>query len=193
MKSAANLGFRPATPADAWVVAEIYNESILAGDSSMEERVQSSESIRELMAGFNRREGILLLESFDPGTPGRPSVLGWGLIKRYSDRRGYRFAAETAVYLRRSEVGQGHGSRIKQALIDRCRELGYHHLVAKIFADNQLSLEYNKKFGYELVGIQKQIGYRNGRWQDIAVLQLVLSDVPPEIPVPYRENTEDSP
>lgn len=183
------LTFRPATPDDAQVVAEIYNESILAGDASMEERIQSAQTICALMASFNRREGILLLERHDPAS-GEPEILGWGLIKRYSDRAGYRFAAETAVYLRRSAVGQSHGSRIKQALIDRCREVGYHHLVAKIFADNELSLAYNKKFGYELVGIQKQIGYRNGRWQDIAILQLVLTDVPPEIPAPYREETE---
>ena len=185
-----DLTFRPATPDDAGTVAEIYNESIRAGDSSMEETIQSDESIRALMAGFNRREGILLLESHDPAS-GRTEILGWGLIKRYSDRGGYRFAAETAVYLYRRAVGQGHGSRIKQALIDRCREVGYHHLVAKIFADNEMSLAYIKEFGYELVGIQKQIGFRNGRWQDIAILQLVLTDVPPEIPAPYREETED--
>ena len=76
----------------------------------------------------------------------------------------------------------GHGTRIKNALIELCKELRYHHLVAKIFADNTASIEYNLRMGYEMVGIQKQIGFRRGRFQDIAILQLVLDDVPPEIP-----------
>ena len=177
---------REAGAEDASTIAEISNASIVAGDATMELVLKSAEDIRRWIEGFNRRETILLLEQAasrhqDPaGAPRR--VLGWGIIKRYSDRGGYRFACETAVFLRRGEVGKGHGSRIKRALIERARALRYHHMVAKISADNTRSIEYNKKFGYELVGIQKEIGFRKGRWCDVAILQLVLHDVPPEIP-----------
>ena len=68
---------------------------------------------------------------------------------------------------------------MKEALIARCKEYGYHHLVAKIFADNKASINYNKKFGYEIVGRQREIGFKNGRWQDVVIMQLVLDDVPP--------------
>ena len=103
-------------------------------------------------------------------------MLGWGIIKKYSDRHGYRFACETSVYLRHKHVRKGYGSSIKNALIERCKQYRYHHLVAKIFADNTASIEYNKKFGYEIVGRQKEIGFKNGRWQDVVIMQLVLSE-----------------
>ncbi|MFQ5630895.1 MAG: GNAT family N-acetyltransferase [bacterium] len=74
---------------------------------------------------------------------------------------------------------KGYGSLIKKALVDRCKQYGYHHLVAKIFATNTASIEYNKKFGYEIVGRQKEIGIKNGRWQDSVIMQLVLPDVLP--------------
>ncbi len=48
------------------------------------------------------------------------------------------------------------------------------------------SIEYNLRFGYEVVGIQREIGFKNGHWQDVAVLQLVLDDVPPVIPEDCR-------
>ncbi len=166
------LGLRDATPADAAAVAEIYNASITAGGATMDQDLKSAGDIRRQMAAFSPRETILLLEA---GT----KVLGWGIIKKYSDRYGYRFCCETAVYLRRDLTGRGHGTRIKLALIERCRRYGYHHLVAKIFAGNVASIEYNKKLGYELVGTQREIGYAGGRWQDIVILQLVLDDVPP--------------
>ena len=147
----------------------------------MDQELKSPEDFQRQMAAFSPREAILLLGRGD-------EALGWGIIKKYSDRMGYRFACETAVYLRRDLTGRGLGTRIKLGLIERCRRYGYHHLVAKIFADNVASVEYNKKLGYEVVGIQKEIGYTSGRWQDIVILQLVLEDVPPEIPAEFRQD-----
>lgn len=169
---------RDATGNDAAAIADIYNESVRVGDATMDEVPYTTESVRGMIEGFNKRETILILE-------GGEETFGWGIIKRYSDRHGYRFCCETSVYLRRRYVGQGYGTYLKRAVIERCRDYGYHHLVARIFADNSRSIEYNRKLGYELVGIQKQVGYRNDRWQDIAILQLVLDDVPPRIPAKH--------
>jgi L-amino acid N-acyltransferase len=164
---------RDATPADAAAVAEIYNQSIAAGDATLAEEAWSADSVRRKLAAFGDREALLVL---DRGS----AIMGWGIIKKYSDSRGYRFSCETAVYLRRDLVGRGFGSRIKRALIDRCRQYGYRHLVAKILADNLASIEYNKKLGYEVVGTQRQIGFRAGRWHDVVILQLVLDGPPPD-------------
>ncbi|MEM1179158.1 MAG: N-acetyltransferase family protein [Acidobacteriota bacterium] len=169
---------RAARPEDAVRIAEIYNESVAVGDATMEETPWTAESVSSMMERFSDREGVFMLVDAVGDT------LGWGVIKRYSDREGYRFACETAVYLPRESVGRGLGSRIKAGLIDQCRVWGYHHLVAKIFAKNQASIEYNRKFGYELVGVQRQIGYKNGQWQDVAILQLVLDDDAPEAGAP---------
>jgi len=163
---------RDATPDDAAVVAAIYNESIAAGDSTMDTVPQTAEVVRRQIEGFAAREAILLLEDAD-------QIVGWGIVKRYSDRPGYRFCCETSVYLRRALTGRGYGSRLQQALIERCREYGYHHLVAKIWADNTVSLRLHEKFGYEVVGTQREIGHVNGHWQDVTILQLLLGDVEP--------------
>lgn len=159
---------RRAGPGDAASIAAIYNESIDAGNATMDDRPKTAEEIRAQIEGHGEREGYWVLENEDGLT------LGWGIIKRYSDRLGYRFACETAVYLRREHVGFGLGTKIKLALFELCRELDYHHLVAKVFADNTASIEYNLRLGYELVGRQRQIGFKNGRWQDVVILQRIL-------------------
>ena len=179
------LTFREATPADGAAIAEVYNASIVAGGATMDQETKNAEYFGKQLENFSPREAILLLER---GT----DVQGWGIIKKYSDRTGYRFCCETAVYLRRDLTGRGLGTRVKLALIERCRRYGYHHLVAKIFADNVGSIEYNKKLGYEVVGIQKEIGYASGRWQDVVIMQLVLDDVPPEIPAEFRQDEENT-
>ena len=169
------LTIRDATLGDAAVIADIYSESIAVGDSTMHDEPKTAEAVRAQMEGFGDREAFLILELDG-------YILGWGVIKLYSHRTGYRFCCETSVFLRRSEMRKGYGSYLKKAVIERCRDYGYHHLLARIFADNVGSIEYNKSLGYEMVGVQREIGFKNGRWQDVAIMQLVLEDVLPETP-----------
>jgi L-amino acid N-acyltransferase YncA len=158
---------RDATPADAAAIAAIYSESVARGDATMDEEPWTTAQVEAQMAAQDAREGFLVLEQDG-------AVLGWGVFKRYSPRAGYRFAGETATYLRRDQTGRGHGTRLKRALIARCRDAGYHHLVARVAADNAASIAYNLRLGYEVVGVQRQIGYRDGRWLDVTILQLLL-------------------
>ena len=167
-----DLQIRDCTLADSATIAEIYNESIETGGSTMDTVKKSVGDVENMIRAFNEREIILMME--------RDSyTVGWGIIKRYSDRYGYRTACETSVYLRHDEVRKGYGTRMKRALIERCRQFGYHHLVAKILSVNEGSIAYNIRLGYEVVGVQKEIGYINNKWQDVTIMQLLLRDVPP--------------
>ncbi|MEN8249632.1 MAG: N-acetyltransferase family protein [Bacteroidota bacterium] len=161
------MNFKIATLDDTQVIAEIYNEHIKVGGSTMDLTPKEIIDVEDWFSDFNERELIVLLEV-------GMIVVGWGIIKRYSDREGYARACETAIYLKTSETRKGYGSHLKLWLIDKCRELGYHHMVAKIYASNIASIEYNRKLGYEIVGTQKEIGFINGEWQDVTIMQLII-------------------
>lgn len=157
-----------AQPEDYGTIAEIYNQAIQQGNASMEETEKTAESIAGWVAGFHNRERLYVLRDAE-------GIQGWGILKRYSDREGYRFAAETAVYLWQNQARKGYGSALKKHLIVEARSLEYHHLVAKIFAINTGSIQYNLKLGYTIVGTQKEVGWKDGQWMDIVIMQLILS------------------
>lgn len=161
------MEFRIADITDTDIVRDIYNEHIKIGGATMDRASKSFAEIEDWFKGFNDRELIVLLENED-------HVIGWGIIKKYSDREGYSRACETAIYLRSTETRKGYGSMMKKWIIDKCRDLGYYHLVAKIFAQNQASIGYNLKLGYEIVGTQNKIGFVDGEWQDVTIMQLLL-------------------
>ena len=163
----AEIEIRTATLNDCEVIASINNEHILKGESSMETELKTKADFVKLMKSFNERELIQCLEVNN-------EVIGWGIIKRYSDRPGYSAACETTIYLRSEQIRKGYGSKMKLSLIEKCKELGYHHLVAKIFATNKASIAYNQKLGYEIVGTQREIGNINGKWLDVTIMQLIL-------------------
>ncbi len=158
---------RDATAPDATAIARIYTASIDARDSTMQLEPMRTETIQTELAELGAREAWLVMER-------RGRVIGWGVVRRYSPRGGYRYAAETSVYLDRSQTGRGWGAQIQAALIERARAYGYHHLVAKVWADNARSMALHQTFGYELVGVQREIGRVDGRWVDVALLQKLL-------------------
>lgn len=158
----------PATESDAADIAAIYNESILAADSTMELTPKTADELKRQILDLGNRERLLVLVEND-------RVQGWGVLKRYSDREGYRFAGETSVYLQREHVGRrtGFGSAIQTELMRLADELGYHHIVAKIWASNSVSIRMHEKFGFEIVGTQREIGFVDGAWRDVTIMQFV--------------------
>ncbi len=166
------LTIRDAAPEDVAVVAEIYNASAPEGDPVLGEAPKREADVRRLIDGLGEREALVLLEHDD-------DVLGWGLVKRYSDRPGYRFCGEILVFVRPDQRRRGYGSRIKQALVERSKAFRYHHLLGRVWGSNAAGLAFHEAFGYEVVGIQRDIGYLDGRWEDVVVLQKVLESVIP--------------
>lgn len=166
----AEVSIQECTVEQAQTIADIYNEYIKLGNATMEETLYTADDIKGWIEKFDEREKLYVLLD-------KETVIGWGIIKKYSPRSGYRYTCETAVYLTESEMRKGYGSLMKKFLIEQCKILNYHHLVAKIFAVNKASIEYNLKLGYTIVGTQKEIGYRNGQWQDVVIMQYILKNV----------------
>ena len=168
-----SITIRSATEADAGAIADIYNESIRAVDSTMVDQPIAGEEILGQMRAFSKKEGYYVMEQ-------GAYMVGWGVIKRFGKGPAYEYTGETSVFLRRSETGKGYGTKLKSYVVEQCKALGYHHLTARVWASNTVSIEYNKQFGYEVVGIQKEIGFMGGEWKDVALLQLVFNKPPPE-------------
>ncbi len=157
---------RNATLEDCATIATIYNQYV--GTATMETNRTDAYYFQKMMEDFNDRERFYVMELKNEG------IISWAKITRYSYKKGYSTACETAVFFDGKWLRKGYGTVFKKFVIEECKNLGYRHLVAKIFADNEASIEYNKKLGYEVVGIQRKIGFVNGHWQDVALMQLVL-------------------
>jgi L-amino acid N-acyltransferase len=68
----------------------------------------------------------------------------------------------------------GVGNAILEDLINRGTILGFHSIIGLITGSNIASLGMAEKFGFERVGLYKEVGKKFGSWQDVAVVQLFL-------------------
>lgn len=165
------LQIRPAIDADYGAIASIYNEAIAHGGITMDGQPKTADNIQATVQKMTDRERILVGEA-----DGR--VMGWGIVKRYSDRLGYRVCCETSIYLTVSAQGKGYGKQLQAAVMEQARQFNYHHIVAKILAANPGSVRFHEKFGFETVGVQKEVGFINGIWHDVVIMQCILPNGP---------------
>ncbi len=154
---------------DSVEIARIYNQYVGLPLATMDSIPWSAETVEAWMGSMEDREILLVLRS------PRSGLHGWGAIKSYSPRAGYRTTGEISLYLDPEDRGRGLGDLLIQALIQQAREAGIHHVVSKTFASNLRSREFHETHGFELVGVQKEVGQIDGNWQDVAIYQLILS------------------
>lgn len=155
-----------ASKADCTEIAEIYNHYL--GIATMDLEQKGGKYYEDFLSNKDDREELWVLKD------GLKTIV-WGIIKLYSDRAGYKTTVETSVYCHPNFLRKGLGTLMKQHLIERCRALGYHHLIAKIQSDNKVSIHYNLRLGYTVVGVQKEVGKVHGEWKDVTIMQLLLS------------------
>ena len=161
------LRLRPATASDHAAIAWIYQQAIDAGGITMDDRRFGPEDVALKRIDHHPRDLLLVAEK-------RDEVVGWGELKRYSNRAGYQYTAETSVYVHQSEQGRGIGSAIQRQLIQHARQQGDCHLVAKVVACNPDSVAFHQRHGYRIVGTQQRIGQLRNTWFDVVILELNL-------------------
>ena len=112
-------------------------------------------------------------------TDGRSSGYAYG--GPFKARAAYRWSCEVSVYLEPGRRRTGGGRALYEALLDRLAERGYRTALAGMTLPNEASVGLHRAMGFEPVGTYRRIGWKLGRWHDVAWYQrdLAEDDDPP--------------
>ncbi len=101
-------------------------------------------------------------------------VCGFGSLSPYRPRPAYRTTVEDSVYVDPSVQGQGVGKAVLEELVRLAAAHGFHSVIARIVGGHEASIGLHAACGFELVGVERQVGRKFGRWLDVAVMQRLL-------------------
>ena len=161
------LTIRRATVEDAAAIAHIYNEAILNTTATFDTEPKTPEERLAWLKSHDERHPVLV------GIVNH-KLIGWASISLWSDRPAYADTAETSFYVSSSHRGRGIGRKLKEAIIEEAKRLGYHTLIARITAGSEVSLHLNESTGYVHVGTLKEVGRKFGKLLDVHILQKIL-------------------
>ncbi|MGD0393912.1 MAG: N-acetyltransferase family protein [Acidimicrobiales bacterium] len=107
-------------------------------------------------------------------TDDRDTVLGFGSLSEYKNRPSYATTVENSVYVDAARRGQGVGRALLEHLIELATQHGFHSVIARVGGDNLASIALHQACGFTLVGVEREVGRKFGRWLDVTVLQLLV-------------------
>ncbi len=100
--------------------------------------------------------------------------MGFASLSPFKDRPAYSPTVENSIYVSRSHAGLGIGRTLMDRLISDARDSGFHSMIARIETSGEASLALHRACGFQLVGVEKEVGRKFRRWLDVATLQLML-------------------
>ncbi len=101
-------------------------------------------------------------------------VVGFGSLSAFRPRPAYTTTVEDTVYVARRARGAGVGKAVLGELVRLARSHGFHSVIGRIVGHNDASIGVHRACGFELVGIEREVGRKFGRWLDVVEMQLLL-------------------
>jgi L-amino acid N-acyltransferase YncA len=147
--------------AESWsAVRSIYLEGIETGNATFEKSAPDWEQWSKSHLPACRFVAIA-----------ERQVVGWTALSAVSNRCVYAGVAEVSVYVARHAWGRGVGKALLKELVSASEAQKIWTLQAGIFPENAASIQLHKGVGFRIVGVRERLGYMDGRWRDVVVME----------------------
>jgi L-amino acid N-acyltransferase len=159
---------RAARMDDAEAIREIYNREVTGSTVTFDLVPRTLEEQHAWLAEHAGAHPAVV--AVDDG--GR--VVGFGSLSPYRSRPAYSTSVEDSVYVDEAARGQGVGRVLLDELVRLAGGHGFHVVMARIVGGHDASIALHKACGFEIVGVEKEIGRKFGRWLDVVLMQRLL-------------------
>lgn len=158
---------RRASAEDATACVAIYRPYVEDTAITFETSVPAPNEMAMRIVASRDTHEWLILEDHD-------AVVGYAYARAFNPRTAYQWSAETSIYLAHGHHRKGGGRKLYGQLLRRLTERGYRRAFAGITQPNPASNAFHQFFGFQSAGLFRHVGWKNGRWHDVAWMQLDL-------------------
>jgi L-amino acid N-acyltransferase len=166
-----SITLRLASLGDAEQIRQIYNYEVSNTTATFDLVPRSLADQQQWIA--DRNGAFAAIVAVDPSDE-LGDVVGFGSLSPYKVRAAYRTSVEDSVYVRRDRNGQGIGKLVVNELLRVASASGFHAVFARITAASEASIGLHRACGFELVGIEREVGRKFNKWLDVAIMQALL-------------------
>ena len=149
---------------DVPAFTEIYNEAILTTTATFDIKPKTVASQRNWFKDHGKRNPVLVAV-----VDGK--VVGWVSLSEYSARCAYADTVELSLYIKEVFRNQGVGKRLMTAVLAEGQKAGLHSVISRIAGGNDISIHLHKQFGFQDVGMMKEVGNKFGKLLDVYIMQ----------------------
>jgi L-amino acid N-acyltransferase YncA len=162
------MKYRLATTDDAEAIRTIYNKEVLGSTVTFD---MVARTIEDQLAWMDEHSGahpaVVAVDDVD-------RVVGFGSLSPYRPRAAYRTTVEDSVYVDEVAQGMGVGKGLLSELVRLAAAHGFHSVIGRIVGGHEASIGLHRSCGFEMVGVEREVGRKFGRWLDVVVMQRLI-------------------
>lgn len=162
------IKIRPYQIEDTQAILEIINYNILNSTALYDYEPRTLEN-QIAIFDDKLKKGFPIIVAAENET-----IVGFGYYSEFRFREAYKFTVEHSVYAHPNHIGKGIGKLILENLIHLAKAQKLHTMIGVIDAENHSSIEFHKKFGFEIAGTIKDSGFKFDRWLHSVFVQKIL-------------------
>lgn len=149
---------------------EIYNYEVLNGTATFDIHPQNVLQREEWFNAHNVPHRPLIVAEEDG------NAVGYVTLSPYRDKDAYEGTAELSLYVDKNYRRRGIASALMDAVLKYARDdEALHTVISVITADNTVSIDFHKKYGFRYAGTVRNIGVKFGQSLDIVNYTLDVS------------------
>ena len=158
---------RLAQHADGEAIRDIYNREVTGSTVTFDMVPRTPEDQRRWLDEHSGAHPALV-------AVGEGAVLGFGSLSPYRSRPAYSTSVEDSVYVHPDHRGRGVGKAVLTELVRRAQAHGFHAVMARIVGGHDASIGLHRTCGFELVGVEREVGRKFGQWLDVVLMELLV-------------------
>ncbi len=162
------MDIRLATLEDAPAILAIYNHEVENTTATFDLVGRTLSEQRDWLKERSGALGVLVAEI--DGV-----VVAFASLSPYRTRPAYRTTVEDSIYVSGGARGSGVGKSMLNALIDLAAQRGFHTIIAHIAGGSEASVSLHQACGFTIVGSEREVGRKFGKWLDVVVMQLMIT------------------
>ncbi|MBJ7539417.1 GNAT family N-acetyltransferase [Marinomonas transparens] len=157
-----SVQIRQAVIEDLKQLTDIYNHYIINTATTFDIEPYTVERRKVWFTQFAPTGRYRLLVAEQDG-----EVLGYACSGPFKAKQAYETSVEVSIYLKSMVKGRGLGTALYMTLFELLAEEDVHRAYAGVTQPNEASNIIHQKFGFESVGIYREVGRKLGQYWDV--------------------------
>ena len=158
---------RLAQQSDSEAIRGIYNREVTGSTVTFDLVPRTAEDQRRWLDEHSGAHPAVVAQ-------GGGGVLGFGSLTPYRSRPAYATSVEDSVYVHSDHRGKGIGQAVLTELVRLAGAHGFHAMMARIVGGHEASIRLHRTCGFELIGVEREIGRKFGQWLDVVLMELLV-------------------